>query len=60
VLSDSAASWEAFSRLCRQQRASGNAVYDLHLAALAIADDRLLISSDAGFGAIPGLRWQQP
>lgn len=60
VLGDTAASFEAFARLCRQQRASGNAVYDLHLAALAIAHDRPLLSSDRGFGNIAGLRWLQP
>ena len=60
VLVDTAASWQTFTRLCRQHRASGNAVYDLHLAALALAHDRPLLSSDTGFGAIAGLRYLQP
>lgn len=60
ILHDTAASWDIFARLCRQQRAVGNAVYDLHLAALAISHGRALLSSDTGFGSVAGLRWVQP
>jgi uncharacterized protein len=49
-----------FADLCRQHQATGNAVYDLHLASLALAHDRALISSDIGFGRIAGLRWRTP
>lgn len=57
VLVDTAASWRTFAGLCRQHAATGNQVYDLHLAALAIAHDRALLSSDQGFSRIAGLRW---
>ncbi|MEK7413736.1 MAG: TA system VapC family ribonuclease toxin [Planctomycetota bacterium] len=60
VLPETAATWDAFTRLCRQQQAQGNAVYDLHLAALAIAHDRTLVSSDQGFSHIIGLSWNAP
>ncbi|HAT11894.1 MAG TPA: VapC toxin family PIN domain ribonuclease [Planctomycetes bacterium] len=58
VLADTDAAWQIFERLCREQSARGNAVYDLHLAALAIAHDRVLLSTDNGFARIAGLRWQ--
>jgi len=60
VLGDTDASWSAFARLCSAANATGNAVYDLHLAALALAHDRCLLSADAGFGHIAGLRWERP
>jgi toxin-antitoxin system PIN domain toxin len=60
VLIESKATWEHFDRLCRQLGARGNGVYDLHLASLAIAHDRVLISDDRGFDRIRGLRWRPP
>ena len=61
VLHDTSASWDAYERLClAHRRATGNAVYDLHLAALAIAHRCVLVSSDLGFGQIDGLRWKTP
>lgn len=60
VLADTPTSWEAFARLCRQHQATGNALYDLHLAALAIAYDCALLSSDQGFARVSGLRWIDP
>lgn len=60
TLPDTAESWTIFDRLCRRQRAAGNAVYDLHLAALAMAHGCLLVSDDHGFDRIPGLRWKPP
>lgn len=56
-LADTAASWDVFARLCRQHQASGNAFYDLHLAALAIAHGYPLLSSDQGFARLAELRW---
>jgi toxin-antitoxin system PIN domain toxin len=49
-----------FVDLCRRHRAQGNAVYDLHLAALAMATERELTSLDEGFARIAGLRWFKP
>lgn len=60
VLHDNTASWDAYERLCRAHGATGNAVYDLHLAALAIANRCVLVSSDLGFGRIDGLKWKTP
>ena len=60
VLTDTPTSWDVFARLCRQHQATGNAMYDLHLAALAIAHDCALLSHDQGFSRIAGLRWLKP
>jgi len=54
VLVDTPASWAAFTQLFRQHQANGNAVYDLHLAALAIAHGCSLLSSDQGFARVAG------
>jgi toxin-antitoxin system PIN domain toxin len=58
ALPDTRDSDAAFADLCRRQSAAGNAVYDLHLAALAMTHDRDLISLDGGFARIHGLRWR--
>lgn len=60
LLVDTSASWIRFRDLCHQHHASGNAFYDLHLAALALSHGRDLLSDDAGFARIPGLRWRRP
>lgn len=60
VLHDTGDSWTIYARLCRQHQAQGNAVYDLHLAALAISHGCTLISSDRGFARIAGLDWAAP
>ncbi|MBN8526507.1 MAG: PIN domain-containing protein [Planctomycetes bacterium] len=57
-LGETDGTWDIFSRLCHQHQARGNAVYDLHLAALAIGHGATLISSDQGFARIAGLRWR--
>lgn len=59
-LGDTSAAWQLFSRLCLQHQARGNAVDDLHLAALAMAHGATLVSSDQGFARIAGLRWRTP
>jgi toxin-antitoxin system PIN domain toxin len=59
LLVESAASDRHFQRLCRQRQAIGNAVYDLHLAALALADDAELWSFDDDFEAVSELRFRQ-
>lgn len=48
-----------FAHLCRDRRATGNAIYDLHLAALALADGSPLWSLDRNFAAIPDLRFRR-
>jgi toxin-antitoxin system PIN domain toxin len=35
-------------------------VSDLHLAALAVENGLAVVSTDAGFGRIPGVRWMNP
>lgn len=59
-LSDTPATNVCFAELCRRHQATGNAVYDLHLASLALVHDRTLVSSDTGFARIAGLRWRTP
>jgi hypothetical protein len=58
ILHDGPGSLDVFLRLCREQGATGNAVYDLHLAALAIIHRCLLVSNDLGFARVPGLHWK--
>jgi len=59
-LPDTPAVWETFATLCRRRHAQGNAVYDLHLAALAMAHGAVLVSSDPGFAQLDGLAWRAP
>ncbi len=60
VLPDTPAVWACFQDLCRRERTTGNAVYDLHLAALALVHRCTLVSSDRGFARIPALTWREP
>ncbi|GDY14916.1 ribonuclease VapC [Planctomycetota bacterium] len=60
VLVDTSASWEIFDRICLERSAVGNAVYDVHLAALAIAHRCLVVSYDRDFTTIPGVKWKPP
>ena len=60
VLCDTAATWAHFDRLAREANARGNGFYDLHLAALAMGHDLVLVSDDRGFDRIRGLRWRPP
>jgi uncharacterized protein len=52
--------WRLFSDLCRELGARGNAIPDVALAALAIEHGATWITTDAGFGRFPGLRWRRP
>ncbi len=52
--------WQLFSTLCSSLKARGNAVPDLHLAALALEADCSFASADKGFRRIPGLKWRNP
>jgi toxin-antitoxin system PIN domain toxin len=49
-----------FRDLCLTYGAVGNAVYDLHLAALAIEHRAELWSLDGGFGRIREIQWRNP
>jgi toxin-antitoxin system PIN domain toxin len=49
-----------FSQLCLRYGAVGNAVYDLHLAALAVEHGAELLSLDAGFARVREIRWRSP
>ncbi|MBI5610240.1 MAG: hypothetical protein HY902_15290 [Deltaproteobacteria bacterium] len=49
-----------YSDLCRRYQAAGGALYDLHLAALAIEHDAELLSLDRGLARIVELRWRSP
>ncbi len=49
-----------FRELCLRYGAAGNAVYDLHLAALAIEHGAVLWSLDGGFARIRELDWRNP
>ena len=39
---------------------TGKQVSDLHLAALAMENGLVVVSVDAGFGRLPGVRWISP
>lgn len=52
--------WEIFQRLCREVNARANDIPDAYLAALAIEADCEWITTDAGFGRYPGLKWRHP
>lgn len=59
LLVESAASDKCFQQLCRHRQAIGNAVYDLHLAALALADGAELWSFDGDFDSVAELRFKR-
>lgn len=52
--------WAIFDRLCRELGARGNDVPDAALAALAVEQGATLVTTDAGFGRFPALRWRRP
>lgn len=51
---------DLFFRLCRQAGATGNAIPDAYLAALAIESGCEWITEDRGFARFEGLRWRPP
>ncbi|PZG32527.1 VapC toxin family PIN domain ribonuclease [Spongiactinospora gelatinilytica] len=52
--------WEIFERLCRETDASGKAVPDAYLAALAIEHGCEFVTCDADFAQFKGLRMRHP
>ena len=52
--------WNILRDLCQRHHAQGNAIYDLHLAALAMEHRAELWSLDEDFSRIAGLRWRKP
>ncbi len=52
--------WPIFNELCGVTGATGNAVPDAYLAALAMASGGELITADRGFHRYPGLRYRHP
>lgn len=52
--------WSILRDLCQRYNAEGNAIYDLHIAALAMEHRAELWSLDEGFARITGLRWRKP
>lgn len=51
---------EIFAEFCRVTGAAGNAVPDVHLAAVAIESGAELVTHDRGFARFPGLRLSDP
>lgn len=52
--------WHIFTKLCKHTRATGNAVPDAYLAALAIESGSEFVTADRGFARFPNLRWRHP
>jgi toxin-antitoxin system PIN domain toxin len=52
--------WQLFLDLCKRASAKGNHVPDAFLAALAIESGCEWVTTDAGFGRFPGLKWRRP
>lgn len=52
--------WEIFIGLCEATGATGNAIPDAYLAALAIESGSEWITTDGGFARYQGLRWRHP
>jgi len=51
---------QVFADLCAVTGAGGNAIPDVHIAAVAIEAGAELVSHDRGFARFPGLRWSNP
>jgi toxin-antitoxin system PIN domain toxin len=52
--------WPIFCRLCSAIGATGPAVPDAYLAALAMEHGCEWITTDRGFARFPGLKWRSP
>lgn len=51
---------EVLGSMLRKTSATGNLVYDAHLAALAVEHGLILCSTDGDFARFPNLRWENP
>ena len=51
--------WQTFETIVRTYKASGPAITDAYIAALAIANDATLISADRGFSRMKELRFRE-
>jgi toxin-antitoxin system PIN domain toxin len=52
--------WHIFTDLCREVDAKGNLAPDAFLAAIAIENNAVLVTSDRGFRRFPQLRIEHP
>ena len=52
--------WSILRSLLTEAGTAGNLVTDAHLAALAISHGAELVSYDADFARLKGLRWHNP
>jgi toxin-antitoxin system PIN domain toxin len=52
--------WELFRAMCRDGDARGNLVADARLAALALEQGSVLMTTDRDFARFPRLRWRDP
>jgi toxin-antitoxin system PIN domain toxin len=60
LLEPGARHWSVFTELLARVGARGNVVPDVYLAAIAIENGGDFVSTDRGFGRLPGLRWRHP
>ncbi len=60
LLEPGARHWALFTELVARVGARGNVVPDVYLAAIAIENGGEFVSTDRGFGRLPGLRWRHP
>lgn len=52
--------WEILKPLIHGAGAAGNLTTDMHLAALAVSHDAVLVSCDTDFARFRELRWENP
>lgn len=52
--------WDVLKRLVNGAGTAGNLTTDMHLAALAMSQDAVLVSCDTDFARFRGLRWENP
>jgi predicted nucleic acid-binding protein len=52
--------WRILQQMLTAGNATGNLVFDAHLAALAVEHNCVLQSTDADFARFRGLKWKNP
>jgi uncharacterized protein len=60
VLAPGARHWELFTSLIENASATGNLVTDAWIGALAMEHGCTVLSDDADFARLAGVRWQRP